>query len=139
MEHNSTKEDSRLSSYYGIKGSYSEVEIFEKNYKSALELMGGDKLLKPSNALNGVAIRKTSTHGLYKVIESKLDLTFNVQIIDEVELLNNRKYSKGTISQISDDEYEITYFDDEDEIEIYHYSKENVIAFMKDKKLVFQA
>ena len=116
----------------------SNIKQFELNYSNALSLMGGDKLLKPASSINKVAIRNTSTSGLYKVITYRPDATFRVKYLDESQLLNNKEYSSGTISKVSDDEYEITYFDTEDEIVIEHYDRAGAINFMMKNKLIFQ-
>ncbi|MBR2068291.1 MAG: hypothetical protein IJ877_00885 [Candidatus Gastranaerophilales bacterium] len=130
--------DSTLLSYYTGSKRYNESEIFDKFFAQGLELMGGDKLLKPASALNSVTIRKTTTPGLYKLISNKYDNKCKIEYIDEGQLLNNREYCKATVSMIDVGMYEVTYFDDDDEIVIEHYSKEEVIDFMNKNKLVFQ-
>ncbi len=135
---NPIAQDSALLSYYTNTQEHSEEEIFDNSYSQALELMCGDKLLKPSGAINTVSIRKTTTAGLYKLILNNPELTFKVRYIDEGELVNNREYCKGTISKLNDDNYEVTYFDDEDEIVIEHFSKKEVIDFMNKNRLIFQ-
>lgn len=127
-----------LLSYYSNKNAYNEEEIFDSFYEQALKLMGGDRLLKTVSSINLVTIRKTTTDGLYKVILSGEGSEFSIKHIDEAELLNNRKYSAGTISKLGEDEYEITYFDSDDEIEIEHFNKQQTIDFMNKNKLVFQ-
>mgnify|MGYP006988982527 CR=1 FL=1 len=83
-------------------------------------------------------IRKTSTQGLYKlIINDSTKSSFDVKVIDESQLLNNRDYCAGTISKVSPNEYEITSFDAEDEISIDRFSKDEVIEYMSRKRLVF--
>jgi len=130
--------DNNLLSYYTNKDKYDENEIFDKFYAQALTLMGGDKLLKPIASLNNIIIRKTTTTGLYKLIINDLDGSYFIKMLDESQLLNNRLYCLGTISKLDENEFEITYFDSEDEILIEHFNKQDVIKFMKDNKLVFQ-
>lgn len=130
--------DLSLLTYYTDSSKYSEIEIFDNSYSLALELMGGDKLLKPAALANSVIIRKTTTSGLYKLILKGSDLSLKIEYIDESQLLNNRNYCKGTLSKINSDMFELTYFDTDDEIIIEHYSKEEVINFMRKNKLIFQ-
>ena len=130
--------DSNLLSYYTDSTQYNREEIFDKYYELGLELMGGDKLLKPASSINLVSIRKTTTPGLYKLILNNPELTFKVRHIDESQLLNNREYCKGTISKLDENSYEVTYFDEEDEINIEHFNKSEVIDFMNKNKLIFQ-
>ena len=135
---NPIEQDSTLLSYYTNTQKNSEEEIFDKSYSQALELMGGDRLLKPSGAISSVIIRKTTTPGLYRLILNNPELTFKVRYVDESELVNNREYCRGSVSKLDKDSYEITYFDDEDEIVIEHFTKKEVIDFMSKNKLIFQ-
>ncbi|MBQ8475998.1 hypothetical protein IJ531_02945 [bacterium] len=130
--------DSNLLSYYTNSDKFDEGEIFDKYFAQGLELMGGDKLLKPASALNSAIIRKTSTPGLYKLITNTPESKCKIQHIDEGQLINNRNYCMGTISMLDVGQYELTYFDEDDEIVIEHYSKEEVIDFMNKNKLIFQ-
>lgn len=120
-----------------IPSGISSKDIFDAQYAQAVELMGGDKLLKPAASVNNVIIRKTSTQGLYKlIINNSTKSSFDIKIIDESELLNNRDYCAGTISKVSPNEYEITYFDAEDEITIDRFSKDGVVKYMSEKRMV---
>ena len=130
--------DATLLSYFKNPSKYNEVEIFDKSYAQALELMCGDKLLKPASTINSVTIRKTTTRGLYKLIINGHESGIQIEHIDEGKLLNNRKYCSGTVSRIGENEYEVTYFDFDDEITIERYSKEELIDFMSKNKLIFQ-
>ena len=129
--------DSVLSSYF-LSNKYDKTEIFDKQFANALELMCGDKLLKPAISINSVQIRKTATAGLYKLVLNSPEFKIKVRYIDEGQLLNNRQYCKGTVSLIDVGKYELMYYDSEDEIVIEHHSKEEVIDFMSKNKLVFQ-
>ena len=131
--------DLSLLSYYTDSAKYNKNEIFDKLYSQGLELMGGDKLLKPASTINSVIIRKTTTKGLYKLILSTPESSYKIDYIDEGQLLNNRKYCSGTVSQLEENSYEVTWFDFDDEINIEHYSKEEVIDFMNKNKLIFQS
>ena len=130
--------DSILLAYYTDPEKYNKSEIFDKYYEQALELMGGDKLLKPANSINSVSIRKTTTRGLYKLVLNSPEFKIKVRHIDEGELINNRNLCMGTVSKIDDNSFEITYFDKEDEVVIEHFSKKEVIDFMNKNKLIFQ-
>lgn len=130
--------DANLLSYYTNTSTYDENEIFDKSYSQALELMCGDKLLKSASTINSVIVRKTATEGLYKLILNNPDSNYKIEHIYETELVNNRAYCMGTVSKLGEDKYEVTYFDDDDEIVIEYYSKEEVIDFMNKNKLVFQ-
>ncbi|MBR1616624.1 hypothetical protein IJ670_00585 [bacterium] len=123
---------------YALREDKDTTSIFDFSYKAGLKLMAGDTLLKPMSSVNKATIRKTSTQGVYKLILQKSDGNFRIKYIDESQLLNNKEYAMGTISKISDDEYEITYFGSEDEISIEHYTKAQAINFMKMNKLTFQ-
>ena len=138
IANNPIANDSTLLAYYTDSSKYNEIEIFDKAYEQALELMGGDRLLKPAGSVNLVTIRKTTTRGLYKLILNSPEFKIKVRHIDEGELINNRELCAGTLSKLDDDSYEITYFDSEDEIVIEHFSKKEVIDFMNKNKLVFQ-
>ena len=135
---NPISSDAALLSYYKDSSKYNEKEIFDRFYSQALELMCGDKLIKPASSINNVTIRKTTTKGLYKLITSTPDMKTKIDYIDEGKLLNNRSYCSGTISKINEDEYELTYFDGDDEITIEYFNKEQVIDFMNKNKLIFQ-
>ena len=135
---NPITDDSSLLSYYTDSKKYNEAEIFDKYYNQGLQLMGGDKLLKPASAIYLVSIRKTTTPGLYKLILNNPELTFKVRYADEGQLVNNREYCAGTISKINEDSYEITYFDKDDEIIIENFTKKEAIDFMNKNKLIFQ-
>ena len=130
--------DGSILSYYTNPNKYDEVEIFDRAYEQALVLMCGDRLLKSASTINSVIIRKTSTQGVYKIILTNPNSGYKIIHLDECELVNDRKYCKGTISQNGENSFEVTYFDDDDEIVIEYYSKEEVIEFMKKNKLIFQ-
>jgi len=130
--------DSSLLSYYADPSKYNEDEIFDRNYDQGLKLMCGDRLLKPASSINSVLIRKTTTPGLYKLILNNPELTFKVRYIDETQLVNNREYCAGMISKLDKDNYEFSYFDEDDEIVIEHFDKKQVIDFMNKNKLIFQ-
>ncbi len=130
--------DKTLLSYYTKESKYDENEIFDRSYSQALELMCGDKLLKSASVINSVTIRKTATDGLYKVILSSPDTNYKIMHVYESELINNRTYCMGSVSKSAENTYEVTYFDDDDEIVIEYYSKEEVIEFMNKNKLIFQ-
>ena len=129
--------DNQLSEYY-LSGKYDKSEIFDKHYAIGLELMCGDKLLKSASAINSFQIRKTTTPGLYKLVLNSPEYKIKVRYLDEGQLLNNRKYCKGTVSLVDVGEYELMYYDEDDEIVLGHYSKEEVIDFMSENKLIFQ-
>lgn len=129
--------DSALSSYFS-SNKFDQAEIFDRQYAMSLELMCGDKLLKPASSINSVQIRKTTTPGLYKLVLNSPEFKIKIRHIDEGQLLNNREYCKGTVSLSDNGKYELMYYDDDDEIVIEHYSKEEVINFMNNNKLIFQ-
>ena len=121
-----------------LKSAQNNKDVFDKLYDAALELMGKDKLIKPASSINSAVVRKTTTQGLYKVIINNLSSSPEIKMIDEAQLVNNRQYCAGTVSKIDDDEYEVTYFDEDDEIVIEHFDKAGVVDFMNEKRLVFQ-
>ena len=129
--------DSAISAYYA-SDKYDKSEIFDKHFAQGLELMCGDKLLKPALSINSVQIRKTTTPGLYKLILNSPEFKIKVRHIDEGQLLNNRQYCRGTVSLIDVGVYELMYYDSEDEIVIKQCSKEGIIDFMSENKLIFQ-
>ena len=121
-----------------IPNGISSKDIFDAQYSQAVELLGGDKLLRPAASVNNVIIRKTSTQGLYKlIVNNSIKSSFDVKVIDESELLNNREYCAGTISKVSNNEYEITSFNSEDEISIDRFSKDEVIDYMGKNRMIF--
>jgi len=134
---NPIKSSSKTLSYYSTS-KYDRSEIFDKYYAMGLELMSGDKLLKPVSAINSVQIRKTTTLGLYKLVLNNPQFTKKIRYIDEAQLLYNREYCQGSVSLVDIGKYELTYFDDDDEIIIENYSKEEVIRFMDKNRLIFQ-
>ena len=138
LKNNSIANDSNLLSYYTNPLKYSEEEIFDRFYNMGLQLMCGDKLLKPASSINSVIIRKTTTPGLYKLILNNPELKFKVRHIYESELVNNKEYCKGSISKLEEDSYEITYFDNNGEISIEHFNKQEAIDFINQNKLIFQ-
>lgn len=105
---------------------------FDSSYEQALQLLGGDKLLRPA-ATNAI-VRKTSSQGVYKVL-IKTSNGSQVKILDESQLFRNKKYAAGSISKLSDDEYEIVSFDEEDNMEINHFDKLGAIEFINQNKL----
>lgn len=107
---------------------YINFNTFDKEFEQAICLMGGDKLLAPRNAI----VRKTSTEGVYKVIYEN-----GIKILDESQLFSNKKFAAGSVSKLSEDEFEVISFDEEDNMEINHLNKGELIYYMNKNKLAF--
>lgn len=124
-----------------IKPVYKEVkhylnkEKFLSDYNDALQLLGGDKLLKPLDSLPSIKVRKTSTKGVYKVIISKNGES-EIKILDESQLINNEKYCVGMISKLNNSEYEIMYYDNQRNYEIVHLGEKETIEFLNEHNFI---
>ncbi len=120
-----------------IKPVYKEIkhylnkEKFIAEYEDAIELLCGDKLLKPLDSMANATIRKTSTKGVYKVITND-----KIKILDESQLVNNEQYCKGAISKLSNGEYEIMYYDKQRNVEILHLKLNETIEFLNEHNLI---
>lgn len=109
---------------------YINASTFDKEFEQAICLMGGDKLLKPA-ATNAI-VRKTSTLGIYKIIFEN-----GIKIFDESQLFANKKFAAGSVSKLDDDEFEVISFDEEENMEIDHLNKTELISYMNEHQLTF--
>lgn len=129
--------------FHFSKEFYKPEEIFDIQYAGATRLSDGTKLIRPiCLSLGKVEIDPTENKKEYKVtfISGRKNgynhaMHHVEKIMRENELLANRKLSSGLIKKVSDNKYQMIYFDKEGQPKQYTGNKRQVLCVLEENRL----